>query len=244
MTKLNQIIAIEKGVKARAGREVTDLQSSTQKDALLAGISRTYQPRDEDGDQLPAEGTKVQVRVEEVLAQLSSVLVRLLDVVATKDIANCTAKADVVVDGVPLLRDVPVSYLLFLEKQLTDLQAFLAKLPVLDPAEDWSWDAAAGVYRTPTTRTVRSRKVPKVLVKYEATEHHPAQTEVFTVDEPVGDWATVKFSGALPAERRTQLLDRVVRLAEAVKVARESANLFDVTDQTVGRPVFDYLFAR
>jgi hypothetical protein len=244
VTKLNQIIAIEKGVKARAAREFADLQASTQKDALLAGISRTYQPRDEEGDQLPAEGTKVQVRVEEVLTQLSAVLTRLFDVVATKDIANRAATADVVVDGVTLLRDVPVAYLLFLEKQLADLQAFLAKLPVLDPAEDWTWDPAAGVYRTPTTKTVRSRKVPKVLVKYEATEHHPAQTEVFTVDEPVGEWSTVKFSGSLPADRRRQLADRVVVLAEAVKVAREAANQFEVTDQTVGRQVFDYLFAR
>ncbi|OHV31003.1 MULTISPECIES: DUF7873 family protein [Pseudofrankia] len=244
MTKLNQIIAIEKGVKARAAREFADLQGSTQKDALLAGISRTYQPRDEEGDQLPAEGTKVQVRVEEVLTQLSAVLTRLFDVVATKDIANREATADVVVDGVTLLRDVPVAYLLFLEKQLADLQAFLAKLPVLDPAEDWTWDPAAGVYRTPTTKTVRSRKVPKVLVKYEATEHHPAQTEVFTVDEPVGEWSTVKFSGSLPADRRRQLADRVVALAEGVKVAREAANQFEVTDQTVGRQVFDYLFAR
>ncbi|OHV46700.1 hypothetical protein [Pseudofrankia sp. BMG5.36] len=244
MTKLNQIIAIEKGVKARAAREFADLQGSTQKDALLAGISRTYQPRDEDGDQLPAEGTKVQVRVEEVLTQLSAVLTRLFDVVATKDIANRTATADVAVDGATLLRDVPVTYLLFLEKQLADLQAFLGKLPVLDPAEDWAWDPAAGVYRTPTTKTVRSRKVPKVLVKYEATEHHPAQTEVFTVDEPVGEWSTVKFSGALPADRRKQLVDRVVALAEAVKVAREAANQFEVTDQTVGRQVLDYLFAQ
>ncbi|MDT3438205.1 hypothetical protein [Pseudofrankia sp. BMG5.37] len=244
MTKLNQIIAIEKGVKARAAREFADLQGSTQKDALLAGISRTYQPRDEDGDQLPAEGTKVQVRVEEVLTQLSAVLTRLFDVVATKDIANRTATADVAVDGTTLLRDVPVTYLLFLEKQLADLQAFLGKLPVLDPAEDWAWDPAAGVYRTPTTKTVRSRKVPKVLVKYEATEHHPAQTEVFTVDEPVGEWSTVKFSGALPADRRKQLVDRVVALAEAVKVAREAANQFEVTDQTVGRQVLDYLFAQ
>jgi len=91
---------------------------------------------------------------------------------------------------------------------------------------------------------VRSRKVPKVLVEYKATEHHPAQTEVFTVDEPVGDWSTVKFSGALPADRRRQLVDRVVALAEAVKVARESANQYDVTDLAVGRQVFDYLFAQ
>ncbi|MBX6387425.1 MAG: hypothetical protein IRZ08_00245 [Frankia sp.] len=244
MTKLNQIIAIEKGVKARAAREFAELSQLVQKEALLSGISRTYQPRDEEGDQLPPEGTKVQVRVEEVLNDVASSLVRLFDVVLTKDTANCSAKADVVVDGETLLRDVPVAYLLFLEKQLAELHTFVTRLPVLDPAEDWSWDPAAGVHRTPTTRTVRSRKVPKVLVKYEATEHHPAQTEVFTVDEPVGDWSTVKFSGALPADRRKQIIDRVVALADAVKVAREAANQYEVTDQTAGKVVFDHIFGR
>jgi len=34
-----------------------------------------------------------------------------------------------------------------------------------------------------------------------------------------------------------------VRLAEAVKVAREKANSTEVTDQKIGERVFDYLFA-
>ena len=37
------------------------------------------------------------------------------------------AKADLVVDGVTLAKDLPVTYLLFLEKQLTELKAFVSK---------------------------------------------------------------------------------------------------------------------
>jgi hypothetical protein len=35
-------------------------------------------------------------------------------------------------------------------------------------------------------------------VKAEATEKHPAQVEVYHEDVVVGQWKTVKFSGALP----------------------------------------------
>ena len=209
---------------------------------MLAGISRTYQPKDEDGEVLPPESTRVQVKAEDVLRRTATVLTRLFDVTATKDRANCVAKADIVVDGQTLLSDVPVSYLLFLEKQLTDLHTFVKKLPLLDAAEDWSFDGSADCWRTEQVRTIRTKKVPRNHVKAEATEKHPAQVEVYYEDIPVGYWSTVKFSGALPAKRVNELLDRVEKLQHAVKFAREEANNLEITDQHVGEVVFGYLF--
>ncbi|MCW2939918.1 MAG: hypothetical protein JWN00_2903 [Actinomycetia bacterium] len=242
MAKLNQIIAVEKGVKSGSLRELTDAHHALQKPALLAGISRTYQPKDEEGEQLPPESTRVQVKTEDVLRQTATVLTRLFDVTATKDWANCAAKADVMVDGRALLRDVPVSYLLFLEKQLVDLHTFVKKLPLLDAAEDWTFEESADCWRTDQVRTIRTKKVPRNHVKAEATEKHPAQVEVYYEDIPVGYWTTVKFSGALPARRVNALLDRVEKLQHAVKFAREEANGAEVTDQTTGEVVFGYLF--
>jgi hypothetical protein len=242
MAKLNQIIAVEKSVKSGSLRELTDAHHGFQKAALLGGISRTYQPKDEDGEVLPPESTRVQVKAEGVLRGTATVLTRLFDVTATKDWANCVAKADIVVDGRTLLSDVPVSYLLFLEKQLTDLHTFVKNLPLLDAAEDWSFDESADCWRTEQVRTIRTKKVPRNHVKAEATEKHPAQVEVYYEDIAVGYWNTVKFSGALPARRVNELLDRVEKLQHAVKFAREEANGLEVTDQRVGEVVFGYLF--
>ena len=242
MAKLNQIIAVEKGVKSGSLRELTDAHHALQKPALLAGISRTYQPKDEEGEQLPPESTRVQVKTEDVLRQTATVLTRLFDVTATKDWANCSAKADVVVDGRALLRDVPVSYLLFLEKQLVDLHTFVKKLPLLDAAEDWSFEESADCWRTDQVRTIRTKKVPRNHVKAEATEKHPAQVEVYYEDIPVGYWSTTKFSGALPARRVHELTERVEKLQAAVKFAREEANGAQAADQRVGEAVFGYLF--
>ncbi|HTU75356.1 MAG TPA: hypothetical protein VMG38_17725 [Trebonia sp.] len=242
MAKLNQIIAVEKGVKSKSFQDLTEAHHSVQKPALLSGISRVYQPKDEEGEQLPPESTRVQVKVEEVLREMAATITALFDVTATKDWANCQARADVTVDGRPLLRDVPVTYLLFLEKQLTDLHTFVKKLPVLDAAETWTFDASADCYRTEAVRTIRTRKVPRNHVKAEATEHHPAQVEVYYEDIPVGYWSTTKFSGALPARRVHELADRVEKLRAAVKFAREEANSAEVTDERVGDAVFSFLF--
>ncbi|WP_019633877.1 hypothetical protein [Actinomadura atramentaria] len=241
MPKLNQIIAVEKGVRAKAQRELAEARQLVQKQPLLSGISRVYQPKDEDGDQLPPESTRVQVKVEEALRGTAAALTRLFDVTAAKDHANCEARADVVVDGRPLLRGVPVTYLLFLEKQLAELRTFLERLPVLDAAETWTFDPSTDAWKTDPVRTVKTRKVPFNHVKAEATDKHPAQVEVFYEDVAVGQWTTVKFSGALPARRVNELVDRLDRLAEAVKFAREEANAFEVADRPVGEAVFGYL---
>jgi hypothetical protein len=58
----------------------------------------------------------------------------------------------------------------------------------------------------------------------------------------VGHWRTIKFSGALPAKRVNELLERVERLQQAVKFAREEANDIEVEDEKVGAKVFQYLF--
>ena len=241
-TQLNQIVALEKGVKARAHADFTAAHHQLQKTALLSGISRTYKPKDEEGEQLPPESTRVQVRVAEVMAEVRQALTRLFDVILTKDVANGAAKADIVVDGTTIATEVPVTYLLFLEKQLTDLHTFVRKLPVLDASESWNPDPSTDCWKTDPVRTIRTRKVPRNHVKAEATEKHPAQVEVYYEDVPVGYWTTVKFSGALPARRVNELLGRVEKLQQAVKFAREEANGADVADQRVGEAVFGYLF--
>ena len=241
-TKLNQIIAIEKSTKGRSFQELTEAHHQLQKQTLLAGISRTYRPRDEEGEQLPPESTKVQVKAQDIIRQTVESLTKIFDVTATKDWANTRAKADVTVDGTVLLSQVPATYLLFLEKQLTDLHTFVKKLPVLDASESWTFDASADCWATEPVQTLRTKKVPRNHVKAEATEKHPAQVEVYYEDVTVGFWRTVKFSGSLPAQRVNELLSRVEKLQEAVKFAREEANNLEVEEKKVGEKVLNYLF--
>ncbi|NER38746.1 MAG: hypothetical protein F6J93_33135 [Oscillatoria sp. SIO1A7] len=241
MARLNQIIAIEKGIKSKSIQELAEAQRAIAKPALLAGISRTYRPKDEEGEQLPPESKKVQIKAEEILRQTTEILTKLFDITATKDWTNCRARADVVVEGQTLLSQVPVSYLLFLEKQLVDLQAFLKKLPILEASETWNFDASADCWATEPLQTLKTFKMPRNHVKAEATEHHPAQVEVYYEDVTVGYWRTVKFSGALPAQRVNELLERLDKLQQAVKFAREEANNTDVEEQRIGQRIFQYL---
>lgn len=242
MPRLNQIIAIEKNIKSQALRELTDAHHLLQKPALLSGIARTYRPKDEEGEQYPPESTRVQVKSEEIIRQTVATLTRLFDVTATKEWSNGDARADVVVDGQVLLEKAPITFLLFLEKQLVDLHTFIKKLPILDASETWVYDPSADVWASEALQTTKTKKIPRNHVKAEATEHHPAQVEVYYEDVVVGQWRTVKFSGALPAQRINELTQRIEKLQQAVKFAREEANNLNVEDRKVGDKVFQYLF--
>ena len=240
--KLNQVLAIEKGVKSRVLATVTSVYHDIQKPVRMNGLHKTYEPLNEDGLRYPPESQKVAVRANDVLKTARRALEELFDVTAQKDWANRDANASVVVDGETILEAVPVTYLLFLEKQLNDIKNLVGKVPVLDDSEEWTFDSAAGVHKAQPVRTTRTQKVHKPIVLYDATEEHPAQTQMVTVDEVVGNWTTQKQSGALTRDRKDQLVERVERLTEAVKFARETANDTEAKKQSVGSKVFDYLF--
>ena len=240
--KLNQIIAVQSSKKALAKEALTEAYQQLQKTDLLTGLSRSYKPKDEMGEVLPPESKLVQVKVQDAIQRSTRAMVEMFDIVATQDWANCEAKADVVVSGRTILAQVPVTYLLFMEKQLVDLHTFVEKLPVLDAAERWTFDASQDCFASEAYQSLRTKKVPKTHIKYEATKEHPAQVEMYMEDVTVGTWTSVKYSGAVPAAKRNAMLDRVRALQDAVKAAREQANSKEVELKKTGDAVLDFIF--
>lgn len=243
--KLNQLLAIEKGVKKQVYDTITQLNNLAQKPHFFDGFSKTYQKLDENDADLPSETKKVQLHYVAMEETIAASLVELFDITARKDWSNLHAVADVKLeDGTILAPSVPATHLLFLEKQLADLNTLVGNIPTLDIAEDWSRDPnATGIHRTGETKTHRTKKVPEILVKYPATDKHPAQTEVFTTDKVVGYWHQTKFSGAMPEPRKKQLLRRIDQLIRAVKQAREEANSIAETETPkVGEALLAFVF--
>lgn len=242
MTKLNQIIAIEKGIKSRVYSNISELNKVIQKPDLFNGFSKQYQPKDEEGETLPPENKRVQFMATEVLRDVERSISELLDITARKDYTNCVAKADVTVDGNTIIAGAPVSFLLFLEKQLTDIHTFIGNLPILDEADTWKEDTNSGLYKTDPVQTHRTKKTVRPIVLYPATPEHPAQTQIVQEDVIAGFWAQVKNSGAIPKPKKQELQEKAEKLLRAVKEAREAANIFDeVATPDVGSAVFNFI---
>lgn len=241
MTKLHQIIAIEQGVAADASRAGDAAKTMFRDDAHLSGVTRTYQPRADDGDKLPPEGTLVQIRTHDVLQDVARRLGRLYDVTYSREEGNTRARADVKFGTHVVLADVPVGYLMFLARSLGELRDMVVRLPVLDPAFEWHWNSVSDCYSTDPYQTVRPQKVPRNHEIAPATKEHPAQVQVFMEDKPVGDWTTTKFSGAMKAADVKAMLHRIDQLIEAVKFAREEANSVEAASANPGETILSYV---
>lgn len=248
---LHTYIALREGAKNIKREALTAAHRTAAKPELYEGLTRTYRPKNEDGDALPEENKNVQVTGDDALEALRQAVAREWDLMATVDAGNQLARADVRVptgdtlDGRPvyrvLLHDVPVQFLLYLARELDDVHTYVKKMPTLDPSVSWHYDQAVAAFVADPTTTHRTRKVLRNHVMYEATDRHPAQVQTFTEDVVDGFWTLIRRSGALPLERKTQLLERIDTLRAAVREARETASEVVVDDVVVAQPLFDYL---
>jgi hypothetical protein len=225
---LSQVIGVEKHLRKKDNEVGSDLKKKVQVPSLVTGRVKTFAPLSDDippGQYGPEEYQEVALTVHDALTRAAKYSAAALDIVAVKDKTNQRANADVILSGTAVLKDVPVSHLLFLEDYFIEWRSFLAVLPVLDPSRKWTEDAGRqGLYHSTPEISHRNLpdKVPVVL--YAHTEKHPAQVQLVDKQVHVGNFTTVIQSGAVTADRKQHLLDNADSIIAAVKDAISRAN--------------------
>lgn len=231
MTKLHELLAIEKGIKSRNSKTVTELHKKHKSSASYTGFYRKYEPLLEDEPQLNPETKRVQGNAREELSQGLNAFEETAKCTFSKEQTNTVACADIVIDGVVVQTDVPVVVLVQIEKQLDDVKTFVENIPTLPFGEDWNYNKDQEVYESEETRKGRTRKVNKHKVLYEATKEHPAQIQQWSEDILCGEFLTRNFSTAIPPAMQREMLKRVVTAQDAVKAARQRANEAEVIER-------------
>lgn len=241
--KLNGVIAVEKDYKNHAHKIGSEIHLRLKKPDFFNGQYKTYQKKKENDDTFPPDNKHVQYKVPELLNKLKKAYIPLYNITIQKDEANSGASADIVVDNKVIYANVPVTALLFIEKQLKDHRTTVEALPVLDKAEAWTEDKSdPHMWRAAPSQTIKTSKEQEGLVLHGPTEHHPAQTAIITKDRVVGHWNTEKVSGAIQQKVKDRMLDRVDVLLHAVTLARETANDKVVgPDHKLGEAVYAFL---
>jgi hypothetical protein len=224
-TQLHQHLAAEPNIKAKElalGKETEHTLS--KKAHHFVGNVRTYQPKEDTGEKFPDELEPLVTTVPEKLQYYLDSLSDLISHSVVKEETNATAIADLIYDKKVIKKDVHATALLTLENKLKGLRSKLMAIPTLDPKYMWNWNKDQNYYQTDPIQTLKSKKVPTVLVKYEATDKHPAQTELIHEDQTVGIWTTTKLSGAISSKMKSEILTRYDKWELAVKDARQRAN--------------------
>jgi hypothetical protein len=243
---LSQVITVNKSVHSRAYEQISELHKKAQKPDLFAGIVKTYEASNDAEEQLPPESKPVQLRWEEILNSYKKLWTEWWDLEASKDEANTRAKADITVDGVVLASDVPVSHLLFLEKQLADVRKAIDVLPELPSDKEWTFDPSSNIHKTEVRRKARvqNKKRPVVLHGPVFKDGHPplpAQTQLVDDQVITGYYSEMHLSGAVTQAKKQGMLERVNRLIDAVKDARQRANQTEAADKAVGKKLLDFV---
>lgn len=246
MTTLGQIVGITKGTRTSAQRDFDAIYKTFQKPQLFNGFTKTHTPF-EGTMQQPAQDQLVQENATTLLQRMEQVLTRAFDVEATKDYTDTKAKANVILsDGTVLLTGVPVSHLLWLEKQFSNFVTVFRALPIQSAAE--TWDAAAnldlGVLRTPAQDTPTTKKDVDFRVVWAPQEgqSQPPEIREVTRDVQSGIWTTVKFTSAISPQDKELLVSRATDLLNATKQAIVQANHQEAQDVSEGSRIFSFLF--
>ena len=246
MSKLHALLAVEPDKKGVAEKILTEtIATFSKKMDHFYGQLRHYETQNEEDEMFADEKKEMVTTVKDKVEYTESSLTDLVDLLYQKEDANLSAKADLDVDGLTLAKDIPATVLLNLESRLKVIRQMYMEIPTLSPDEEWEFDSSTNTYKSKPKVTYITKKVQEALVLYPATDKHPAQVKEITKDIRQGTWTTTKWSGAITPVQKSELLARVDKLVQAVKVARVKANDQEVdTSKRIGKKLFDYINGR
>jgi len=249
MAKLHELLAVESNLSSQANKTRGELIDTFHKKRhLFEEKLVTFQANTEGSTSVTEARSDIQTTVaKEVVDWFGKILAKALDVSHQVDVANTQAQADIVLeDGTVLLKSVPATSLLQLEKRMKEVQELVTALPTLDPAKGFSPDTnkGKGIYQARPVVKTRTQKKPYVLELAPATDKHPRQTQVMTEDVPIGTISEQEWSALTTPVVKSEILDRCDILIRAIRKARAKANETELaTDgNRVGRQLLDYIF--
>lgn len=248
MTKLHELLAVQGNLSGQATKKREELKTTFEKKRhLFEETRKTFTSNDELEKPQIEEQKDIQSTITGEIDWIKPSLAKALDVAYQVDVANTEAKADVVTeDDVILLKDVPATTLLQLEKRVAEWKNLIDSIPTLDPAKGFQVDEARGrgYYRARDVTKPRTKKVPEVITLAPATHEHPAQVQLIQLDKPIGTILEQEWSSLITPAKKAELLDRVETLMRAVSKARAKANehSIDVANKKIGAELLDFVF--
>ncbi len=247
MGKLHEILAVEGDLEGQFKRILAEALSVFKKGEHFQGFTRTLSMFDEERkheEEASFEHKDLTTTVRDKLNYVSDTITNYLDVVAQKERTNQEATGSVVIDNKVLLSDIPATMLLGLESKLRTIREVYEAIPTLPPGIKWVKDEVSGedVWTTQEPETaMKTEKILKPFVLYEATDKHPAQVKELQDTENVGIYRRTLRSGMLSPREKHELLARIDKLIRSVKVARQQANTQEVVKIEVGKAIMNYI---
>lgn len=251
MAHLHELLAAEKDIVGKATKIINEgRETFSKRQDHFTGFVKRYEAILEELKVKEEEQTERRELVTTVYEKLEYVLDAVKDVIDAryqKDMTNLQAKADIVLDGVILASNVPAITLLALEDMLHNVRGVFDAIPTLEPGTKW---VAADDIRPNAKKAehddvkISTKKITKHNVVVPATDRHPAQVQPETYDIPAAKIITTNYSGRISPTEKMLLMNRLEKLAIAVKKARARANEAQVVEASIAADLLAALLPR
>lgn len=248
MSKLHELLAVESNLRGQSEAARKDLMNTFEKKRHhFTKVIDTFKSAKEGIPDKVETQLGLQTTVAKELSWISEKIAASIDVSLQVDIANSSARADVVLDsGEILLFEVPATTLLQLEKRLINIQELVASIPTLDPSKGFELDLTEGdaIYRARDTEKPKTEKSFDFIVMVQPTDKFPAQVKELSTDKVIGYTLHQEWCSMITVSQKAEMFDRVEALIRAVKKARSRANdcEIDVNKHRIGADIVKYVF--
>jgi hypothetical protein len=245
--KLHEQLAIDTNLENQANKVRSELAATFEKKRhLFEEKTSEFQSNAEGAPPVVETQLAINTTVAKELAWIQPFLVKAIDSSHQIAEANTAARGDVVLeDNTVILSGIPATSLLELEKRLVEVQGLINAIPTLDPTKGFVLDESRpnGIYQARVNVKTRTQKKKVVIVKYDATKEHPAQTELIDQDVPIGTLREQEWSGLITPALKAEYIAKVEQLIRAVKQARSRANEQEVDkSKKIGAKLLNYIF--
>lgn len=245
MSEMHELLAVEKDVKRSEADAVKAFSKMSEAGALFQGMARTLSMFDEERakQENGRETQEMQAVFGDEFGFAGKAVARAIDVELQKDITNCNATADIVVDGKVIAKAVPATFLLYAERKLEEFGKMLARMPIRSTEHKWeaSTEHDEGIFLASQDPTFKTKKIFRFHVMVQPTEYHPAQVKEWPEEDRVGKYETTIYTSLMSKNEKTLMQERCGKLLVAVKKARARANKTETSAATIGREFMAYI---
>jgi len=246
MGKLHELLAVDTDLRQEKLKIAAEGHKAFKdKPHLFLGSLRKLEMFDEHRkkEEAEEEGSVANTTVWEKLGYIQGFFRRFWDARLQKEQTNQIARADLVVEGKTLAKNLPVTFLLGMEEELRELRKIYEVIPTLQPGIDWKpdKDLGHGFFKSPPVSSMKTEKTTIYETPVLATPEHPAQVFERHQDKVVGRYETIKWSGMITPTEKANLLGRIDTLLKAMKKARMRGNDAEVIKSKIARKLFDFI---
>lgn len=250
MTKLHEILAVEKTKSAAANKMLAESAAKFNKMDFFMGHDRTLKmivdsPQNAAIEESAAETREMPTTVQETLEYALAFWGNAEDVIFQKNKSNMYAVSDLHFRGAVIAKDVPVDELLGLESRLLTMRKVFEAIPTLAASIAWQPDTQSGRkgawVSTLSEVTTKTEKTTVPVVLYEATDKHPAQVKEVSSDKTVGTFKLIRRCGAATSAQKAKLITTIDELLAEVKQARMRANSVEASKEKIGDALVDII---